>query len=345
MTRKIKTEETMANEDFMEILQKQFKEITTVSSTSYSVVPYYIDSGNLVLNWIISEKFLGGYPAGRIIEIFGDPGTAKTTVGLTFLAQVQKMGGVAMIDDVEGTYSSKFGEILGIDNSKLLNISKEDGVGSRTVEEVRDRLVKLIELRSKNKDNKQPFGYLVDSIGALTTEHEIDNVDKVDMTKAKQLNKMMRICAEGCLKNNITVVLLNHVYTKTDGFFPTKVSSGGEGVKFYSSVRLTIKRKPNQWVDRKKTIEIGSELTVNCVKNNIAPSGRVGKFEVNYRTGIDRYSGLFQTLETLGMIEKIEGSYMFRFTNVADEVRFKRTNPEEFHRLIEERPELLKINY
>jgi recombination protein RecA len=319
-------------------LKKHFKDIHTVDDLDYQTVPFYVDSGNMVLNWILSEKFGGGYPAGRIIEIAADSDQGKTILGIKFLVGIQKLGGIAIFEDIEGTYAPDFGASLGLDNSRLITYKHRDK--PTPVEEIRDKILKYIEIFGE-KD--VPIAILIDSLGALTTEHEMDKTETRDMSKAYQLNKLFRMCSPGCLKHNVTIVMLNHLYTDISGFRPKKISTGGGGVKYYSSIRLNVRRKAFE--DKAIKLEIGSDLTVKCIKNNVSPTGRDGVFQIHYKHGIDKHSGLLETLKRLKMIEKMEGSYMWRFTTVDEEVKFRQTEPEVFKKLIEERPELLKVNY
>ena len=328
MTEKINEIDAITNST-VKSLKKRYDDIERLDDTNYKVAKYFVDSGNYALNYVCST-FTEGLPIGRIVEAAGESSTGKTAVLLMALASIQKMGGIAIIDDVERHYDLRFGKTLGIDNSKLIRVT------SATVEETFKKLREIVE-DIREQGFTGPIGYMLDSVGDLTTEHEQKvEFEKNDMTKAKLLKKAMRLYDKFIHENDVLFILCNHVYDNIGVMFGDKQkSSGGSGINFASSVKLRLSKGRAIKNDNGK--KIGSGINVTCKKNKISPNeGKKCVIDIYFEEGINRYSGLIALLEQEGKIVKAGRSFLIEGTDI----KFKKTEIEE---AITNHPELLEL--
>lgn len=262
-----------------------------------------IPSGSLSLDVALG---VGGYPRGRVVEIYGPESSGKTTLTLHALAEAQKLGGVVAFVDAEHALDVVYARNLGVDVNHLL-ISQPDS-GEQALEIV-DTLV-----RSNAIDM-----IVIDSVAALVPRAEIEGAmgDAQMGLQARLMSQALRKLTASVSKSKTTVIFTNQIRMKIGVMFGNpETTSGGNALKFYATIRLDIRRRsPIKEGDR----IIGNETQVKVVKNKVAPPFREARFDIIYGRGIVRENELIE----LGINEEIvskRGSWLSYITPKGEEV-------------------------
>lgn len=254
-----------------------------------------IPSGSIGLDWALG---IGGYPRGRIIEIFGPESSGKTTLTLHAIAEAQKKGGICAFIDAEHALDPEYAKKIGVKLDELL-VSQPD-TGEQALEIV-ESLV-----RSGKVDI-----VVVDSVAALTPKDEIEgdmgamHVGKQARLMSQALRKLTAITA----KSKTIVVFINQIRMQIGMMFGNpETTPGGKALKFYTSVRLDIRRIAQI---KKGEEVVGGRHRVKVVKNKIAAPFRKVEFDLLYNEGISREGELLALGESLGIVKKSGASYSF----------------------------------
>ncbi len=262
---------------------------------------------------------IGGLPRGRVIEIYGPESSGKTTLTLQVIAEAQKTGGTAAFIDAEHALDPAYAEKLGVNVDELL-VSQPD-TGEQALE-ITDMLV-----RSGSVDV-----VVVDSVAALTPKAEIegDMGDSHMGLQARLMSQALRKLTGNIKRSNTMVIFINQIRMKIGVMFGNpETTTGGNALKFYSSVRLDIRRIGAI----KKGDEItGNETRVKVVKNKMAPPFKKAEFQILYGEGISREAELIDIGVQLGFVEKSGAWYSYgpdRIGQGKDNVReFLKQNPD-----------------
>jgi len=286
---KIRQEKLKALELTLDKIEKGYGKGTIMKMGDRAIVDVnVIDSGSISMNLALG---VGGYPRGRVIEIFGPEASGKTTLALHAIAEAQKSGGIAAFIDAEHAFDRFYAEKLGVDIENLL-ISQPDN-GEQALE-ITDHLI-----RSGAIDI-----IVIDSVAALTPKAEIEGEmgDSKMGLQARLMSQALRKLTANISKTNTCCVFINQLREKIGVMFGNpETTTGGNALKFYASVRVDI-RKLSQIKEGEEVL--GSRTKVKIVKNKVAPPFRKAEFDVIYGEGISKTGELIDLAVDLELIKK-----------------------------------------
>lgn len=253
-----------------------------------------IPSGTLGLDIALG----GGYPKGRVIEIYGPESSGKTTLTLHAIAEVQKKGGTAAFIDAEHALDPAYAKKLGVDTENLLVSQPDNGEQALEIAEtlVRSNAVDLV---------------VIDSVAALVPQAEIegDMGDSHMGLQARLMSQALRKLTGIINKSKATVIFINQIRMKIGVMFGNpETTAGGNALKFYSSVRLDIRRIGQIKVGEEVK---GNRTKVKVVKNKIAPPFRIAEFDIMYNEGISKTGDTIDLAEKYGIIDKSGAFYKY----------------------------------
>ena len=254
-----------------------------------------IPTGSLELDFALG---VGGVPRGRVIEIFGPESSGKTTLALSIIAQAQKLGGSAAFVDAEHALDANYAKALGVDTDDMLISQPDTGEQGLEITEVlvRSGAIDVIA---------------IDSVAALVPRAEIDGEmgDSLPGLQARLMSQALRKLTAAISKSRTCVIFINQIREKIGVMFGNpETTTGGRALKFYSSVRLDIRRiaaiKDGEEV-------VGSRVKVKVVKNKVAPPFREAEFDLVYGEGISRLGSLLDLGVTHKVVEKSGAWYTY----------------------------------
>ncbi len=259
-----------------------------------------VSTGSLGLDIALG---IGGLPRGRVIEIYGPESSGKTTLALHAVAEAQKKGGIAAYIDAEHALDPGYAKKLGVDIDELL-ISQPD-TGEQALE-ITDTLV-----RSAGIDI-----IVIDSVAALTPKAELEGEmgDSLPGLQARLMSQALRKLTASISKSNTIVLFINQIRMKIGVMFGSpETTTGGNALKFYSSVRLDI-RRIGSIKDRDEVV--GNQTRVKVVKNKVAPPFKQVEFDIMYGSGVSKVGELIDLGVKAGIVEKSGSWYSYDGTRI-----------------------------
>jgi recombination protein RecA len=298
---KIRQEKLKALELTLDKIEKGYGKGTIMKMGDQAIVDVsVIDSGSISINLALG---VGGYPRGRVIEIFGPEASGKTTLALHAMAEAQKKGGIAAFIDAEHAFDRFYAEKLGVDIENLL-ISQPDN-GEQALE-ITDHLI-----RSGAIDI-----IVIDSVAALTPKAEIEGEmgDSKMGLQARLMSQALRKLTANISKTNTCCVFINQLREKIGVMFGNpETTTGGNALKFYASVRVDI-RKVSQLKEGEEVT--GNRTKVKIVKNKVAPPFKKAEFDIIYGEGISRTGELIDLAVELGLVKKSGSWFSYEDTKL-----------------------------
>jgi len=313
-----KTDKEKALDLAMSQIEKQFGKgsIMKLGDEAFKVKVPAIPTGALTLDIALG---VGGLPRGRVVEIFGPEGGGKTTLSLQVIANAQKQGGQAAFIDVEHAMDPVYAGKLGVDTASLLISQPDTGEQSLEITEtlIRSGAVDVI---------------VIDSVAALVPQAEIEGEmgDAQVGLQARLMSKALRKLTSSISKSKTCAIFINQIREKIGIMFGNpETTPGGRALKFYSSVRLDIRRIA---AIKSGDAIIGNRVKVNVVKNKVAPPFRIAQFDMLYNMGISREGCIIDMGLASGVIEKSGTWFSHKGTRISqgreDAREYLRTNPE-----------------
>ena len=330
----------MAEKTDAEILVQTIKEIEKTYGKgsimrlgdSVKVEEDAISSGSLLIDRALG---IGGYPRGRIIEIYGPESSGKTTLALQAIAEVQKTGGRAAFIDAENAIDPTYAKNLGVQIDELILSQPDSG----------EQALEIAELLIKSAAIDL---LVVDSVAALVPQAELDGVmsDSSMGLQARLMSKAMRKLSGVMNRSKCTVIFINQLREKIGVVYGNpETTTGGRALKFYASIRIEVRKGE---AIKQGTDIIGNKVNVKVVKNKVAPPFKTATIEIRYGEGVSRIGEIIDLAVEFGIIDKSGAWFSYKEDKIGqgrENVRlFLQANPDIYQQIEQELQQKLKSN-
>lgn len=320
----LQKEKSIIAETLKEIEKKFGKEAVMILGEKPSIIPETFSSGSLTIDRALG---INGWPKGRIIEIYGPESSGKTTLALHAIAEIQKTGGIAAFIDAEHSIDPIYAKNLGVDIDNLILSQPDSG----------EQALEIVDTLSKSG----AIGLIVvDSVAALVPEAELNGEmkDQVVGAQARLMSKALRKITGSLSKNKTTVIFINQIREKIGVIFGNpETTTGGRALKFYSSIRLEVRKIQNVTNNGDIT---GNQIKCKVVKNKLAAPYKTAQIDIIFSKGILKELEIINLAEELGILVKKGSWYSFNGENIAQGVLnlqfILQTNKELFDKLKQE---------
>lgn len=291
-------------------LVESLKQILQSEDNIFDLPSWYLDTGNYGLNYIISGDLNGGYTSGLVSELFGDPSTGKTLLMMVACANIQKMGGIAVVNDVERRWDWKFAKFHGVNVDDVIKAYPE------TIEEFTIHTDKLLDEILKSKPIPKVL-FILDSVASISTiwEMESQGTKEDQGKKAKRIKASMRVLPKKLSRAGSILLTSNHLIADPRiTYGSNQITPGGKGISFQASVRIEM-RKPTLIQIEGKDRPIGATLRMKAAKTSVCPPFGEVEIDVLWSKGVNRCGGLLDIAVDLGIIEAKGAWYSYNEKN------------------------------
>ncbi len=315
MAKKVENDKTL--EQVLADIEKQFGKgsVMKLGEDTHTEIDT-VSSGSLTLDIALG---VGGYPKGRIIEIYGPESSGKTTFALQAIAEVQKAGGRAAFIDAEHALDPVYAKNLGVDINELLLSQPDTGEQALEICEalVRSEAINIV---------------VIDSVAALVPQAEIEGEmgDSHVGLQARLMSQALRKLSGTINKTNTIAIFINQLREKVGVLFGNpETTTGGRALKFYSTIRLDVRR--GEQIKNGDNV-IGNKTTVKVVKNKVAPPFKTAAVEIMYGQGVSREAEIIDLASEIGIIDKSGAWYSYKGEKIGqgkeNAKAFLKNNPE-----------------
>ena len=297
-----KNEEKMSLDDTLKLIQKTYGQGSIMKlGEKQNVDVDVIPSGSIALDYILG---VGGYPKGRVIEIFGPESSGKTTFALHAIAEVQKKEGKAAFIDAEHAIDPLYAQNLGVNIDELILSQPDSG----------EQALEITEMLAKSGAIDL---IVVDSVAALVPQAELNGEmgDAQVGLQARLMSKALRKLTATLNKSSCTIIFINQLREKVGIMFGNpETTTGGRALKFYASVRLDVRRGD---VIKQGDDVLGNEVKIKVVKNKVAPPFKTATVEITYGKGINKEAELLELAVKFDIIHKTGAWFEYNGEKIA----------------------------
>ena len=270
----------------------------------------FIGTGSYSLNALLSGSIYGGLPANKVTALAGEPSTGKTFYAINIVRQFLRDNdtGFVFYFESESAISKQMLTDRGIDTKRVAVVPVA------TIQEFRTQAVKILDkyIEDKEKKDRPPMLFVLDSLGNLSTEKEMQDIsdgkDTRDMTRAQLVRGAFRVLTLKLGKAKVPLIVTNHVYDVVGSYVPTKKMGGGSGLEYAASTILFLSKKKDKDKDNQVT---GAIITANLKKARLTIENKKVETLLDYSDGLDPYYGLVDLAEKFGVFKKVSNKYEF----------------------------------